>query len=270
MSRYQAFMFFTTTIALTACGAEEEGSGTLAVEIWGEDFIEKGIPASEFSDGWSMVFDRFLVAVDGIAVARGNNTPNLQDEVQRIFNLTRPGPLSFLTREVPAGLYDRTDYTIRPASNYVIAGNASAEDVELMKDNRYSVYVEGTAKYNENSENSKIFKWGFDTTTSYVHCHSEADIENGDAETVQLTIHADHLFYDDLYAEEPALTFEIIAQADKDGDGEVTSAELSSFDLKALANYGTGSAYVDNLWEFISHLTHTLGHIDGEGHCDII
>lgn len=250
--------------ALAGCAEEDAGRGTLALEVWGEEFIEQGIPEDVFSDGWSVTFDRFLVAIDGVAVGCGNRAPDLEDVVQRVFDLTRSGPYPFLTREVPAGRYDNTTYSLRPAVSAATAGNAAVGDVELMKREGYSVYAEGSAR---RDAVVKTFAWGFETSTVYLECESEADLENGSAATVQLTIHADHLFYDDLFSEEPAVTFDVLAQADADDDGEVTAAELAAFDLTALPNYGTGSTDVDNLWDFISHLTGTLGHIDGEGHC---
>lgn len=248
------------------CAEDEGGTGTLAVEVWGEEFIEEGIAADVFSDGWSVTFDRFLVAIDGVAVSRGDGAPDLEDAAQRVFDLTRPGPYPFLTREVPAGRYDDTSYTLRPAVSGVEAGNAASDDVDLMLDGAFSVYVEGTAV---NGDVTKTFSWGFDQPTTYVHCHSEAELENGTAATVQITIHADHLFYDDLFSEEPAVTFDVLAEADTDDDGEVTPEELAAYDLTALPNYGTGSTEIDNLWDFIAHLTGTLGHIDGEGHCEV-
>jgi len=250
--------------AAAACGEEDPGQGTLAVEIWGEDFIEEGIPESEFADGWSVTFDKFLIAVDGLAIARGSSAPDVEDATQRIFDLTRPGPFSFLTRLVPAGRYDRAEYRVRPAATGAVAGNATTDDVDRMVAGGYAVYVEGTAT---DGTASKTFRWGFDSDTRYTECHAEANLVSGGAGTVQITIHADHLFYDDLFSETPDLRFAEIGRADADGDGEVTAAELAAHDITALPDYGTGSLPIDNLWDFIEHLTASLGHIDGEGHC---
>jgi hypothetical protein len=248
----------------TSCGEESAGEGTLAVEIWGEEFIEDGIPAAVFVDGWSVTFDKFLVAVDGVAAARGSAAPDLEDAAQRIFDLTRAGPFPFLTRPVPAGRYDNTAYRLRPAQAAAAAANASAADVTLMTDHGYAIYVSGTAT---DGTTTKTLHWGFTTDTAYTGCHSEADLADGQSATIQLTIHADHLFYNDLVSEDPDVKFSTIAAADTDADGEVTLAELAAFDITGLADYGTGSLRVDNLADFIAHLTATLGHIDGEGHC---
>jgi hypothetical protein len=87
---------------------------------------------------------------------------------------------------------------------------------------------------------------------------------------VQLTIHGDHLFYDDLVAEEPFVSFDLVASADKDADNAITQAEIEATSITAPSRYGTGSTGVaGNLWAFISFQTSTLGHIDGEGHCAV-
>ena len=92
-------------------------------------------------------------------------------------------------------------------------------------------------------------------------------MRGGQPAVVQLTIHGDHLLYDDLFSETPNVAFTLIADADADNDGEVSRAELEAVDLRPLPNYQVGSTDIVDLWHFIEHLTTTLGHIDGEGHC---
>jgi len=43
---------------------------------------------------------------------------------------------------------------------------------------------------------------------------------------------------------------------------------LLAVDLRPLANYQVGSADIVDLWHFIEQQTTTVGHIDGEGHCE--
>ncbi len=255
--------------AALAVGCESDGGGgegTLAVEIWGEDFIEAGIPAGEFADGFGVTFERFLVVVSDVSAARGAGTPDVSDPTARVFDLTREGPFPLLTRPVPAGRYDHTNYRIAPATADTTAGNATAADLDEMRAGGLSVLVAGTAS---DGPVTKHFAWAFTTDTRYVHCASLADVAAGGAATVQLTIHGDHLFYDDLFSETPSLRFAELAAADADNDGEVTQAELAAHDITALANYGTGSEDIAELGSFVAFLTRTLGHIDGEGHCGV-
>lgn len=250
-------------VTLGSCGGGG-GTGTLAVEVWGEEYIEQGIPANVFADGWSVTFTRFLVTIGDVSLARGDGAPDVTDATQRVYDLTRAGPFPLLIREAPAGAYDHTGYAIAPAGAAAEAGNGTAADLDLMRQGGLSVYVEGSAT---DGAITKTFAWGFATATTYTACESLAVVERGGAATVQLTIHGDHLFYDDLFAADPNVTFATLATADADADGEVTPAELEAYDLRALPNYGTGSTGIENLWDFVTHLTGTLGHIDGEGHC---
>jgi len=248
-----------------SCESDEEGAGTLTVETWGEEYIEEGIPEDEFSDGWSVTFDKFLVNIGGIIVAQGEGTPAITENTFKIYDLTRQGPTEIAIREVSTGRYNNTNYSISPADASTEIGNAALDDLDIMKNNGYSVYVEGRAE--KTGENTKTFTWGFSTDTHYHGCESAADVSDGGTAVIQLTIHGDHLFYDDLFSAEPNVSFDIPAQADADSNDEISKEELRGFDISTLANYQVGSTGIDNLWEYISYLTKTLGHIDGEGHC---
>lgn len=248
---------------LGACDAG--GSGTLEVVVYGEEYIEEQIPAETFADGWTVTFDRFLVVVGGVTVAEGDS-PVLEAPRFTVFDLSEGtgGAGQRVARSmVAAGAADATAYVIAPAED--IAGDAA--DAKQMKDGGYSVYVEGKAS---KGDVTKTFAWGWKTHTDYEGCMSTAQVEDGGTASVQLAIHGDHLFYDDLFATEPAVRFDLIAQADDDGDGdgEISQAELEAVDLRPLANYQVGSTDITDLWRFIEHQTTTLGHIDGEGHCE--
>jgi hypothetical protein len=253
-------------IAGIGCATDDEtGEGTLSLELWGEEYIEEGIPAAEFADGYGVVFDRFLVNLGAITVAREGSDPAIDRPAMKVWDLTQTGPFEIDAVTAPAGAYDHTAYAIERASAESKAGNAEAGDLQLMVDNGYSVYVEGTG---DDGTGAKSFGWGFTTDRVYDPCHSEAVLPDGGEAAVQVTIHGDHLFYDDAVSHEPNLRFGDIALADADGDGEVTPEELGAYDIAPLADYVVGSLDIDNLWEFIEHMTGTLGHIDGEGHCE--
>lgn len=263
-------MLCAVALGLAACDA---GAGAeLAVRVYGEEFIEEGIPSNVFDDGWTVTFDRFLINLGAIEVSTPEATPSLAEPTFQVFDLTAASSgdgQAVLAGEVAAGAYSATRYKIHPAGEDSLAGNASAEDVEMMVSGRFSVFVSGIAT---KDGVTKTFAWGWKTATSYEHCESHAMIESGNPDTVQITIHGDHLFLDDLFSETPMVLFGLAAQADNDGDadGEITQAELEAVDLRPLANYQVGSTGITNLWRFLEHLTTSLGHIDGEGHCEAI
>lgn len=74
----------TCAFIAVGCAEDEGGTGTLAVEVWGEEFIEEGNPTEVFSDGWSVTFDRFLVAIDGVAVTGSTEIDNLWDFIAHL------------------------------------------------------------------------------------------------------------------------------------------------------------------------------------------
>ena len=257
-------------LAASACGDNITGPlpGTLDVRIYGEAFIEEGIPADVFADGWSLRFDSFLVSVGEVsAMAAGSDTPALEDEAYRIFDLAEAsGGDGFLvlSGDVPGGAYDDIAYRIA-GSSQAVAGNATAADVAFMNENGYAIYAAGQAT---RGDEARTFAWGFTTGTTYRRCRSVAAVDGGSASSV-LTIHADHLFYDDLVSEEPSVRFDAIAGADGDGDGDITADERGAVDITGFERYQVGSFDVEDLWTFVDHQVSTVGHIDGEGHCEI-
>src|SRR5690606_6169038 len=64
--KMRGFILCATAVALSAmllgCG-DDAGEGSVSVSVWGEEYIEVGIPAGEFEDGWSVKYDRFLIAL---------------------------------------------------------------------------------------------------------------------------------------------------------------------------------------------------------------
>ena len=275
MNRTMILMALTMTLA--ACG-DEAGSGTLRLTTYGEDFIEKEIPASAggaegFTDGYTVKFSRFLVALSTLKVAEGGGAVAADLPGPLIFDMHPAGP--HLIKEfagVEARRWDSVGVSIKPASGASAGNGVSAAHVKLMNDGGYSVYVEGAAS---KGSASLGFKWGFTTATSYGQCSTKTGgagvvIPSGGSATVEFTVHGDHLFYDDLQSADPSLRFQAMANADADKDGAVTLEELAKVDLTTLpaGQYGTGgSGSVKNLRQFVEALSRTLIHYQGEGHC---
>jgi hypothetical protein len=256
------------TVLTAGCGDDDEASvqeGSLTLELWGEAFIEEGIPEEEFGDGFAVHFDTFLINLGGITVAEADTVPVITMPKMTVWDLTRPGPLSLSSENVSAGDYTHTAYVISPATGKSVGGNVEDDVLTLMTENGYSIYVAGSAT---DGVAEVSFAWGFDTDTTYDPCHSTGALEPDSSTAVQITIHGDHLFYDSAVSEDPQLRFGDIAEADADSDGEVTREELEAIDILPLDYYNVGSLDIDNLWDYLAHMTTTVGHIDGEGHCD--
>ena len=76
---------FAAGLVLTAssCGG---GEGSYRVTIYGEAYIEEGIPADVFVDGWAITFDEFLIVVGDITLADGAAAI----DGWRVFDLAQP------------------------------------------------------------------------------------------------------------------------------------------------------------------------------------
>ena len=237
MSQRILHIFFLTwwAVGLSACG-DDAGEGNVTVAVYGEDFIELGIPADEMADGWSVTFDRFVVSVGEVIVGGVEMPP--ADPVDISVETEGAGhPVA--SAAVPAG--DHTD------SSFAITR------VELSG----SATKDGT---------TKTFDWVFDQATHYSGCETTTGVSDGGSATFQITVHADHFFYDSLVLEEPQVVFQALADADADDDGAITRAELEASDI---GSYDPGSAGdVNDLWTWLIAQSRTLGHVDGEGHCD--
>ncbi len=245
-------------VSTGAC-ADAAGEGTLAIRIYGEPFIEQGIDDTVFVDGWSTSFSRFLVAIDQVSAGDSD------DDGRYLFDLVEDsaGDGREITRlVVPAGAQELA-YRIAPG-DAAAAGNASVEDRATMAQMGWSMFVEGVAR---NDTTEVAFAWGFGSTASYRACEVAQAVPDGGEATTTITIHADHLYYDDLESSRPNVAFALIAASDADLDGTVTAAELAARDIATEARYQVGSHDIHDLWAFMTFLSRTVGHIDGEGEC---
>lgn len=230
MIRTRLLPAFTLTTCVVAC----VGEGEVEVRAWGEDFIEVGIPADALADGWAITFDRFEVELREVSIAGAS--------------LDDPDPIELT--EPSEGRGQR-----------VGSASASEGDHDDLAFTIARVRVEGSAS---KADQTKTFAWEFDQPVRYDTCEANTRVPEGGVGEVQITVHADHLFYDSIVSESPALRFDPIAAADLDADGEVTPAELAATDIGA---YDPGNLPIDDLWAFLAAQATTMGHVDGEGHC---
>jgi hypothetical protein len=229
-------------LLLAACGSEDnaehdaEGIGTITVRAYGEAFIEEGIPAADVDDGWAIAFQSFSVSLRDIVAG------DFEVDDPKAVDLTKASDgngQSLGSVSVPAGDHTNSSFTIE------------------------RVKVVGSA---ERGGTTKTFDWTFESPTHYWHCRRTTKVKTDGKATFQITVHADHLFYDSLVSAEPQLLFGSIAEADSDDDGEVTQAELAAMDI---GSYDPGNDDdIDDLWSFLLAQHRTLGHVDGEGHCE--
>jgi hypothetical protein len=258
-------------LVTAACGTESL-EGSITSTVYGEDFIEQGIPADVFSDGWSVQFDQFLVSI-GKPSTTGER--EVGDAGFHIVDLAQPSSgegYALATYDAPGGFYEHHGYQLR-ASATATGVNVGAGDVAAMKAGGYSMWVRGSAT---DGAQTKTFDWPLSLSLTYADCEMGQRIDGQDL-TMQSTIHADHLFYDDAVSPEPAVAFQLIANADgADGsqpDDAITLAELAALDIRTQSRYQVGSqtapdgSSITNLQQYVELQATTVGHLNGEGHC---
>jgi len=226
-------------LLLSAACDSDVGNTSLRIAAWGEDYIEEGIPAETFSDGWRVDFASFSVTISGVD-ADGEPLPGS-------FTVDLAEPSDGMghdlgTLEVAASGTPLVSWTIE---TFEIRGSATKGDVV------------------------KAFDWTFEPAAHYVDCDTGTPLSEGEVTDVILTVHADHLFYDDLDSSEPNVAFDLVAAADADDDGTVTMEELEGTDITSEVRYQVGSRDIGDLRGFIEAQARTVGHINGEGHCEI-
>ncbi|MCW5835444.1 MAG: hypothetical protein KIS78_23785 [Labilithrix sp.] len=287
--RKLAFAALAALVA-AACSSSSEpdadGKGAVTFTTWGEEFIEQEIPPKDedgeviVEDGWTIKFTKFLVVISEVNVGEDGKEPAAKLATPKLFDMHAPGPKPVVAfADLPGKAYTHVSYAIAPeAAAAELGGGATDADKQLMVQNGYSVYVEGSVI---KDATTKSFAWGFSTNTLYDRCKAEVSgketdgvvVTNGGNDAVELTIHGDHFFYDDLQAADAKVRVDNIANADADADGEVTLEELAAVELAdttkiTAGTYGTGSASnINDLRAFVEALSRTLGHFRGEGEC---
>ena len=272
MSRILILSLLAST--LTAC---EPPFAIVKFSTWGEEYIEDKLPvqvgtSNGFVDGWSVKYSRFLLVFKEVTVADSTGKVVSKQPGAKAFDLTKKGPVEVYSASVTPGKYEQVSYAIGPDAN-IEAGNIDAADLALLKTRNAGLIVIATAT---KGAVTKSLEWTFTGDTQYLDCEKAkmggkgVVLPVGTTTTAQFTVHGDHFFYDDLQSPDTKLRFEAMAAADLNNDNKVTLDELAVVQLTALpaGQYGTGSvSNVRNLREFVTALSRTVGHFEGEGEC---
>jgi hypothetical protein len=270
-------------LSTAACSESDNGKGTVNITTWGEDYIEEGLPSSAFLDAWSVKYSKFLVVYHSVTVADDNGDVVAQLDNPLVFDMTQKAkgdPKTLATFELEAKSWPNVSYQVGPITADAKPGDLATEaDVTTLQTDQASVHVEGTATSPTGTQ--KTFNWSFAPATLFQGCHGMQDgkevegvlVTNGGTQEVELTVHGDHLFYDDLQSEEGGPRFQAYADADADGNGAVTLAEMDRVPLYTIpiekGTYGTGAlGNVDTLGQYVRTLARTIGHYRGEGSCN--
>ena len=253
-------------LGAAACG--EPAAGKLSIRVDGERFVEQGMAASLFRDGWALRFDHFLVSVGEVSLG------DRADAGYRILDLARPSAgkaheLALL--ELPDGAYDRLRYTIAPSPT-AAAGNVSEAEAEALRQAGASVRIRATA-----TREGQTHRLDLAFAPRLAHDCALAGKLEGERPELRATLHADHLLMDN--TAESSLRLQLLVDADGAGgsprDGITTAAELAATAIDGNADYRVLSTRdfagqpITDLRQYIERRLGTIGHVDGENPCAI-
>ncbi len=239
--------------------------GELNVTATSDDALNSGFTTD---DGWTVAFDRFLVAV-GHASVEGDECIGYSDpDYGRLLDMTRAGTQKVsVIFAIGACEFDWELST--PNEDAVLGKGVTEADRTLMrtpgsslfaKDSGVSILVEGSAK---KGSAEKTFAWAYRHRIDSSACKATIDgvvvegvqmKENG-VSTVDLTVGGGTLFRDQIDDGPSKLVFDPVAAADDtegNGDGKITLDELDLVLLKELPGYGGFEEWnFDSLADFI-------------------
>jgi hypothetical protein len=283
-------------LALAAgCGA---GRGTLQVVVEAEDTITHGlVPGEELEnvvDGWTATFDKYIAVLGHVRLERTDGDAD-PVEIERLtaVDLRRLPATGFpLARfeDIREGRWDVFEYvTEHPGASDERADNVSRADFEALRDAEASFLIEGSLTKDDGescppggecrSATRIDYRLLVPAETTYGPCEAEdglpgAVVNDGGTTTVSIVIHGDHFFFNrfPVGAEVIERRAQWLANADLDGDGEVTQGELegiSAADLFPSQHYSVAGAPIpiETGWDFVRAQLKTVGHFQGEGEC---
>lgn len=304
--------------ALACSGGDEAGKGSLTVLLEPEDVIVDGIEAgtgdSDMQDGWSVEFENYLVAVGDIDLHLSTDE-SVEAEAPEVYiadlaELPASGLALFEFDSLEAGSWEFYYTTAGAAHGALRHETVSEEDFDLMVENDFTYLLRGTLTNedgqscppaalaapgdaepsgsddagNDCYESTSIeFVIGAPAETTFGPCEidgvSGVAIPDGGSQTVAISIHGDHLFFNGFPegAEGGVVRLgQWLADCDLDLDGEVTQEELEEIPLSDLSQiddrYQLGGSPItplETVYDYVVAQLKTQGHYQGEGECPI-
>lgn len=283
----------TLTIGAVACGTSSTdgaGAGTGRVQIFvvAEDSIrnglEPGTSGENIQDGWTIKYDRYLVAVGGSRAKRSDTGAQIGDPAVYVLDLKNAPENGYVVAElkdVAAVRWDKFGFDIANAkAGMKTLPPTRQSDVDFMIQNGFSVYYEG---YAEKGADKITFKWGFAAGTSFDDCATEDGmpgfaVPTGGTVQVKPTLHGDHQYFDNVTqgVEITKRRAEWMKTCDADANKELTLEELKKcdvakamptppYDLTAVKDQdGDGKI---TAYDYVNTQMRTFGDYQGDGEC---
>jgi hypothetical protein len=264
------FVCFVCLIA--GCGS---GTGSLEVFISGEEAAVDGYPVGDigFVDGWTLEFDVLTIAIHDFELRGADGDDAMITGEPLLVDLTSGESLGWTFEGVPARRWEDVRYRIGPA----VSGARELGDIDpavrdRMTDEGLAIYVEATA---EKDGTIRRIEFAIAADVQHSRCvgTDETDgliVASNQQNEAQVTTHWDHLFFDSLALDQANMRFDAIAAVATD-ETPITLEDLSAqrlADLEVLYDPASTPLSEPTLRAMIEALAITVGHFQGEGHCE--
>lgn len=285
---------------IVACGVDERSSATLDQMNQGASgagdgvntvslTIEAGhgVSGLDLADGWTVRYDRLLVAVGDVKEVSGSVPEAFRDGTTYLVDL----------RQIPAGgtsmassalwlmsFEDSAFSTLIPSDEAALIF-ATEADRDFMVKAGYSIYIEGSitsatgrsCRPDDATDCTPApavaFSWGLAAAASFSECDGFT-LGQGDTAELTVTLPGDRWFLGDFSAdaERSPRRAQWVADADLDRDGETTLDELRATGAAVLFSPERGydlrdaAIPVETAYDFLAAQIRTIG-IDSANGC---
>ncbi len=244
----------TATFEQTNQGASSAGDGVDAVSVTikaghGASGLEPGAAISSVGDGWSVRYDRLLVAVGDVKESSGSTPESFTDGTTYLVDLRQlpAGGASIASSTLSRMSFEDAEFsTLVPADNAVLL-LATEADRQFMVDAGYSIYIEGSLSSASGRScrpddptdctpaPTIVFSWGLAAAASFSGCDGFT-LSDDETAALTVTLSGDHWFLDSFAAdaERSPRRAQWVADADLDRDGETTLDELRAVNASLL------------------------------------
>jgi len=310
MRSIQRLLFSILPLTL-ACGDGpiQPSAGELTVLLEPEDALIDGLEAGEgpehIQDGWSVTFDRYLIAIGGVDVHLSTDEA-VEAEGEDIWvadlsALPATGIPLWTVDGLTAGRWEFFYATPGAADGSAPHSSVSTDDHDAMIAGDWTYLIDATMTHptgqscppaglaapgdrepngNTNArgeacyDNPTIsFEWGVTAETTFGPCEVDEvpgfAMPEGGSQTVAATIHGDHLFFNGFPEGEEGGArryAQWIADSDLDLDGTVTQAELEALMPSDLAEIDERYALGGAPVELTSMWAYLSGQLKTQGH----
>ena len=288
-ARAMASILGLSSLLFVGCGDDGvSGNGDLSVLLAAEPSISEGLSVgagAEGSEDYAVTFEKYLVAIGRVQVARANGARKVSDDAVYVADMRAVGEDGLTIAEfddLPAGQWPEFGFaTVVPGADAVALAGTSEADRAFMVERGISYWIEGTVHRPSAAGGPVRFVLQVPVNSQYYDCALDAQpgvtvIDGPSSATV--TLHGDHIFFNAFPSAAEGVVRRRagwIVEADRDGDGLVTGEDLAQIDASELFKSTDGYSLnvpiegfpINTALDFVRAQLATQGHLNGEGAC---